>query len=250
MGPLFDAKLKSESKEEEAKRLTRTLQQLTSFFPFEVTTLLNNERDLKKYFDHSNKVRSARLGDIFENFSSDKKIHGYHVVYQAVIDEVLLSTSSINLLEIGIGTNNLNIKSNMGTKGNPGASLRSFREFIPRSKIYGADIDSRILFEEDRIKTFYVDQLSEISLNNLMLEVGKCEILIDDGLHTSEANLLTFSSFIQHVAVGGWIIIEDIDGAQENLLIWNTVSIALKESFSCYLVECENAYLFLAKRVF
>jgi hypothetical protein len=247
--PLFDAKLKGESKRAESERLTRTINQLTSFFPFEVTSLLNHDNELQKHFVHSNSKRSKILGDIFQKLGSDKKFHGYQGVYQAVIDDVLSRTSRVKLLEIGIGTNYLDVKSNMGINGIPGASLRSFRDFIPHSNIYGADIDSRILFEEDRIKTFHVDQMSEQSLNSLMLEVGNCDVLIDDGLHTSEANLLTLKTFIPFVAMNGWIIIEDIDGFQENLLIWNMVSVALKKNFSCYLVACDNSYLFLAKRV-
>lgn len=247
--PLFDAKLKSESKRDEGVRLRSTMHQLTSIFPFEISMISNSDEDLSKHFPYYSSKRSHELGNIFQKFGSDKKIHGYHGIYQAIIKDVLLRFSNVKLLEIGIGTNNLDVKSNMGIEGIPGASLRSFKNFIPNSNIYGADIDSRILFEEDRIKTFQVDQLNNSSLSSLMRNVGYCEILIDDGLHTSEANLLSLKSFIPYVSINGWIVIEDIDGFQENLLIWNVVAKALHKNFRCYLVDCTNTYLFLANRV-
>ena len=44
-------------------------------------------------------------------------------------------------LEIGLGFNNTEIMSNMSKLGNPGASLFAFRDFLPQSEIWGADID-------------------------------------------------------------------------------------------------------------
>ena len=71
-----------------------------------------------------------------------------------------------NLLEIGLGSNNTDLVSSMGKEGKPGASLRAFRDFCINAEVIGADIDKRILFKEDRIKTFYVDQTNNSSLDN------------------------------------------------------------------------------------
>ena len=57
--------------------------------------------------------------------------------------------------------------SNMGERGKPGASLKAYRDFFKNSEIYGADIDSQILFKDDRISTYYVDQTKERSLKKL-----------------------------------------------------------------------------------
>jgi hypothetical protein len=64
----------------------------------------------------------------------------------------------VHLLEIGLGTNNTDVVSNMGSEGVPDASLRAFRDYLPNARIYGAGIDKRILFEESRIKTYFADQ--------------------------------------------------------------------------------------------
>ena len=67
--------------------------------------------------------------------------------------------SVTNIFEIGLGSINTKIVSNMGKFGKPGASLRAFRDFCPNAIIYGADIDQSILFKEERIKTL-VEQIN------------------------------------------------------------------------------------------
>jgi hypothetical protein len=74
------------------------------------------------------------------------------------------------IFECGLGTNNPNLASNMTDTGMPGASLRVWRDYFRNAKIYGGDIDKEILFEEDRIKTFYVDQLDTSSINSYVEE--------------------------------------------------------------------------------
>ena len=63
-----------------------------------------------------------------------------------------------------IGTNDLNIKSNMTENAKPGASLRVWRDYFVNANIFGGDIDEKVLFEEDRIRTFFVDQLNDSSI--------------------------------------------------------------------------------------
>ena len=50
------------------------------------------------------------------------------------------------VLEIGLGTNDENLISNMWKYGKPGAAVKAFRDFFKKAKIYGADIDKKILF--------------------------------------------------------------------------------------------------------
>lgn len=105
--------------------------------------------------------------DLFVKYGSDKSTwHNYSQIYSFLFTDMQNSASDI--FEVGLGTNNIDIPSNMGKNGKPGASLYGWRDFFPKANIYGADVDKRILFEADRIKTYYVDQLSTdtIDLNN------------------------------------------------------------------------------------
>jgi 23S rRNA U2552 (ribose-2'-O)-methylase RlmE/FtsJ len=104
-----------------------------------------------------------------------------------------------------MGSNNLDVVSNMGAGGRPGASLRAFRDFLPNAQIYGADIDDSILFQENRIKTFPVDQLNPEALSRLgeLIPDNYFDLIIDDGLHAPDANVNTLSFALGKVAPGG-----------------------------------------------
>ena len=101
----------------------------------------------------------------------------------------------------------------MTSRGKPGASLRVWRDYFTNSLIYGADIDKNILFEEDRIKTFYVDQLNEFSIKEMWSNINKSnfDIILDDGLHTFEAGITLFLNSFNKLRKNGIYIIEDVD---------------------------------------
>ncbi len=117
-----------------------------------------------------------------------------------------------NVFECGLGTNNPTLASNMTATGQPGASLRVWREYFPSAQIYGADIDKDILFNEERISTFYCDQTSPKSILELWDSIGGIEfdIIIDDGLHTFEAGLCLFEHSFHKLKKYGIYIIEDV----------------------------------------
>lgn len=102
----------------------------------------------------------------------------------------------------------------MGVFGAPGASLRGWRQLFPNALVYGADIDREILFEEDRIKTYFCDQLDQASIRELWSHEelkGGANIIIEDGLHTFEANISFLEASLEHVRPGGTYIVEDIE---------------------------------------
>lgn len=100
----------------------------------------------------------------------------------------------------------------MGEKGKPGASLRAWRDYFPNSEIFGADIDKSILFQERRIRTGYINQLNQISIQQLVKEFDlvDIDIVIDDGLHTFEAAISLFEVVSHKLTYEGIYIIEDI----------------------------------------
>jgi hypothetical protein len=164
---------------------------------------------------HSNE--RTQLCEIMNAAGSDKSRedkHNYTVLYSALFT----SFKPQSVFEIGLGTNNPDLPSTMGISGKPGASLRGWREFFPDAQIYGADIDRDILFEEERIKTFYVDQLSGAAIDGMWSEFGEtCDFIIDDGLHRYDANSITFRHSFPQLNSGGLYIIEDISSEVGNL---------------------------------
>ena len=137
--------------------------------------------------------------------------HNYTTFYYSIFKD--FTEKPLRLFELGLGTNNLDLPSNMGPDGKPGASLYGWREFFPNSEIFGADIDRDILFNADRIKTFYCDQTNPDSISKLWEEPAleeNFDIIIDDGLHTFDANVCFLENSIHKLNPGGYFIIEDI----------------------------------------
>lgn len=162
------------------------------------------------------------LAFLFDKYGSDKgtlgnpsvefswRSHNYSDLYSEIFHgkrELIL-----NVFECGIGTNDESFKSNMTSIANPGGSLRAWRDYFPNAIIHGADIDSKILFTEDRIKTGYLDQLDSESIKKYFssFTFNTFDIMIDDGLHTFDAAINLLDNSIQYLKREGTYFIEDV----------------------------------------
>ena len=137
--------------------------------------------------------------------------HNYTTFYYSIFQS--LCNKNLRIFELGLGTNNVNIPSNMGKNGRPGASLYGWQEFFPNSDIFGADIDTDILFNTAKIKTFYCDQTNPEIIKKMWNEPDlyeNFEIIMEDGLHTFNANVCFFENSIHKLKLNGFFIIEDI----------------------------------------
>lgn len=92
-----------------------------------------------------------------------------------------------------------------------GASLRMWRDYLPNAVIYGADIDSGLLFEEERITTTAMDQTDPVSIAQAIARLGisSVDVIIDDGLHEFDANRVLFESTFELLSERGTCVIED-----------------------------------------
>jgi hypothetical protein len=172
------------------------------------------------------------LKTYLDRYGSDKaQKHNYHLVYGPILKQ---REGVSSILEIGLGTNNLDVVSNMGAAGRPGASLRAFRDFLKEAIIYGGDIDRRILFQEHRIRTYYVDQRDPNSLNELgKLIPSDLDLIIDDGLHSPNANVNTLLFGLKKLKVGGWIVVEDV--RPDAIPVWEIVAALLPSNYAPHL---------------
>ena len=189
---------------------------------------------------------AERLKLHLDRHGSDKAtFHDYHYLYGHILKH---SDAITGICEIGLGTNNPDVVSNMGEAGQPGASLRAFRDHCQNASIYGADVDRRILFEDDRIRTYFVDQTNPTSLDSLGESVpGGLDLVIDDGLHSPDANLHTLRFGLTKVKVGGWVVVEDVSPYAAPL--WECVSAILAETFESYIFNAKGGVVFATKRV-
>ena len=151
---------------------------------------------------------------LMDNYGSDKggknNEHNFAQYYSQIFHNQ--KDKIENFLEIGLGTNDINMPSNMGKDGKPLASLRAWRDYFKNANIYGADIDRNILNDENRIKTFYVDQTNPDSIKDLFNQIGNksFDIILEDGLHEFNANICFFENAINFLKTDGVYIIEDV----------------------------------------
>jgi hypothetical protein len=161
---------------------------------------------------------ATRLCEIMGRNQSDKgsadittSWHNYTALYDSMFK--YMQNTPLRLFELGVGTNNVNLPSNMGESGRPGASLYGWAEYFPNAAIFGADIDKDILFNTDTIHTFFCDQTNSDTIQEMwkepMLEQG-FDIIIDDGLNTIDANVCFFENSVHKLNSNGYYIIEDI----------------------------------------
>lgn len=194
---------------------------------------INNTID--SYFDNKEYDNPTELCYLFNKYKSDKaNHHNYSTFYNYIFSHI--KNDSLNLFEVGLGTNNVSVPSNMGSNGNPGASLFAWKEYFQNFMIYGADVDEGCLFQEDRIKTFYIDQTNPEVINSSLKSQGIknsfFDIIIDDGLHQYEANRTLFENSISKLKKGGIYIIEDISSVYlQNIEKWFEELVNCKKYF-------------------
>lgn len=184
----------------------------------------NIQNTIQSYFESQAYNESTDLCEIFNKYGSDKgNYHNYSTFYNYIFSDI--KDEILNIFEVGLGTNNIEVPSNMGIDGKPGASIRGWKDYFKNSNIYGGDVDKGCLFKEDRIKTFHIDQTNDDIIhkcwNNKSLKDVEFDILLDDGLHEYNANRNFFENSIHKLKNNGIYILEDIhESYWDNVQNW------------------------------
>jgi hypothetical protein len=141
----------------------------------------------------------ALLARIFLN---DKwNLHWYAPHYERHLSH--LRKKKIVLLEIGVGG-----------YGNPlsgGESLRMWRSYFRRARVFGIDIVDKTAQEERRIRTFKGDQTDEKFLREVIDRIGPPDVIIDDGSHVNSHVIKTFRTLFPLLADKGVYVVEDTE---------------------------------------
>ncbi len=180
---------------------------------------------------------SEMLATSFELEGSDKARHGYHVLYGRILSNLLDPV----IFEVGLGSNNPDVPSNMGPNGSPGASLRAFTQAVDGARVAGGDVDTSALCGHD-FETHELDQL-DMTKFPLRVAVGAVDLLIDDGLHMPVSNINTVAWGVSLISDKGVIVVEDIPDA--SLPVWQLVHELLPARFASGIFEgtSENAFV-------
>lgn len=195
----------------------------------------------------SENAKTLIMREVFDRHGSDKGTHHmYDIIYANILTE--FESKEFQILEIGLGTNNIDTLSSMGLGGKPGASLRAWAELFPMATITGCDIDSRILFSSQRITTYYLDQTDLDSWTKFRHKIGtkKFDLIIDDGLHTALANLVTVKESLKLLTKDGILVIEDVN--KNALPVWKLLSQVLHSIWDLKIYRTNASYMVLIRK--
>jgi len=144
----------------------------------------------------------SELGKLFNKYGCDKtQKHQYEKIYQPVLEK--LKDKEINILEVGVFN---------------GHSTEAFHEYMPKANLYGIDIFTRTkaedlpCYKKDRTQYLRASSIEPSVTRQFMAKFNdvKFDIIIDDGLHTPNANKLTFRYLSPLLKQGGHFFIEDV----------------------------------------
>ncbi|NTF42800.1 class I SAM-dependent methyltransferase [Rhizobium rhizogenes] len=108
----------------------------------------------------------------------------------------------LNILEIGV-------EGNEDPKAG-GNSVRMWKEYFPNAQIYAIDIVDKSAHVEDCITIFQGSQDNEAFLKKVADQMGRIDIIIDDGSHITHHIIKTFEVLYPILATGGIYIVEDV----------------------------------------
>jgi hypothetical protein len=139
-----------------------------------------------------------------------------------------LRRKQITLLEIGIG--------GYDDPRDGGGSLRMWRRYFPNARIVGLDYFDKSPHAEKRIRIYRGDQSDEKLLRQIVAEVGRPDIIIDDGSHLNRHVIKSFEVLFPLLADDGIYVVEDTQtaywpdegGSSDNLLTAPTSMCLLK----------------------
>ena len=135
---------------------------------------------------------------IKNSFIRSKYLSNKHLNYFDVYDELLnkFINKEITFVEVGI----LN-----------GGSLSMWRDYFgSKARIIGIDLNPVTKkFEKDGFEIFIGDQEKKEFWDSFFKEVGKIDILLDDGGHTNNQQIVTTQNCIENINDDGLLIVED-----------------------------------------
>ncbi len=170
---------------------------------------------------------SSELNDLFTKYGTDKVRNEYVEMYENILAP--MREREIRICEVGVGTLIPEAPSSMALYCDPGyepgGSLRAFRDYCPRASVLGLDVQPDTQFQEGRIETGICDSTDALSVAKFFAyRQRNFDLIIDDGLHSSQAQIATLVNFQDKVAPGGYYVVEDIAPGSAVFSEWTAVA--------------------------
>lgn len=155
---------------------------------------------------HALRSRLTQLADLHGSDKGSKK-HYYTRVYEDIFGPRIREKNK--LLEIGLLNHSVQHRSKK-KQFTRVPSLDMWCDYFDNSEIYGLDIADFSNARGDFVKIYQLDQGSRESLEVLVGDIDGFDIIIDDALHASMHQQVSFSFLFRYLAPGGVYIIEDL----------------------------------------
>ncbi len=96
-----------------------------------------------------------------------------------------------------------------------GGSLQMWKEYFGQNcQVYGVDIEEACrVYEDDRTKIFVGDQEDRNFWKLIKTQIPRVDILIDDGGHQPNQQIVTLEEMLPHLRPGGFYLCEDVHGS-------------------------------------
>lgn len=93
-----------------------------------------------------------------------------------------------------------------------GGSLFMWRDYFgPKAKIIGIDLNPAAKkWEKEGFQIFIGSQSLPLFWDQFFAEVGKVDVVLDDGGHTNYQQIMTADKCIPHINDGGMLVVEDV----------------------------------------
>lgn len=142
-----------------------------------------------------------KLADYFDQYRCDKGNikHQYNRVYEPALEP--LRAAPFRMLEVGVFK---------------GASLQAWVDYFPNATFVGVDIFERVdipkipILNHPRVSWVQCSSTEEPPVELLQIVGDGFDVIIDDGLHTHDAQRLTFENLIPFLKQSGKYFIEDV----------------------------------------
>jgi hypothetical protein len=185
------------------------------------------------------------IDDLLNKHASDKQSqNGYAPIYHALFKN--LRDAPVQLLEIGIGTLLPNVYCSMYGHDLPGyrqgASLRAWRDYFanPEAHVYGMDVQpDTMIADEPRITTMLCNSVDKHSVREALALKKRFNIVVDDGSHIAEQQILTLKNIWPFLAANGLYVIEDVNRVDHNQ---GRILVDHKAEFDELLAEADALY--------
>jgi hypothetical protein len=166
--------------------------------------------------------------NIYKSYMDSKYLSIKHSSYFQVYEELLAKyiNKEITFVEIGV----LN-----------GGSLFMWRNFFgPEARIIGVDLNPAAKkWETDGFEIYIGSQSDENFWDTFFTHVGDVDVVLDDGGHTNEQQIVTTHKSISHIKNGGMLIVEDVHSSY--MVAFANPSKYSFINYAKYIIDCVNS---------